>query len=253
MIGWLSLTDEQRKATIDEAARLSGINPKAIEKDWWVTLILKALFECEYAPLMIFKGGTSLSKCWNLIERFSEDIDIALDPKAFSHEHKKNPTSGEVRRLKRAGCVFTSTLLKETLQKQLGFIGVLRGKITIVPEAINDEMPDKDPQILFATYISLYDPHLYLQDAVKIEVSVRSLMEPHRVQPTNSMLYQYFPNPAYLELPLNIASVEPRKTFLEKVFLLHEEFLKPEIAKIRVERMSGICMTFPECLNGESI
>lgn len=83
MIDWLHLTDEQRRTSIAQAAVVSGIAEKAIEKDWWVTLTLKAIFESPYAKFFIFKGGTSLSKGWKLIERFSEDIDIALDPMAY--------------------------------------------------------------------------------------------------------------------------------------------------------------------------
>jgi hypothetical protein len=56
MIGWLQLTDTQRKATIDRAEQLSGITAKAIEKDWWVTLTLKALFQSTLAPHIVFKG-----------------------------------------------------------------------------------------------------------------------------------------------------------------------------------------------------
>ena len=53
--------------------------PAAIEKDWWVVQTLRLVFELECADSLIFKGGTSLSKAWGLIERFSEDIDLALD------------------------------------------------------------------------------------------------------------------------------------------------------------------------------
>lgn len=76
MTGWLRLTDEQRKASIDETAFRSGRQASAIEKDWWVTLTLKALFTMPEAKHLVFKGGTSLSKCWKLVQRFSEDIDI---------------------------------------------------------------------------------------------------------------------------------------------------------------------------------
>lgn len=62
MQGWLKLTDEQRRTSIAQAAIKSGITAKAIEKDWWVTLTLKALFESPYTRFFIFKGGTSLSK-----------------------------------------------------------------------------------------------------------------------------------------------------------------------------------------------
>jgi predicted nucleotidyltransferase component of viral defense system len=106
MIGWLTLKPEQRKAVIDEAEQLSGIPAKAIEKDWWVIITLKALFQSAYRNYLVFKGGTSLSKGWNLIARFSEDIDIALDPQAFGMGYKENPTKSYVDKLKRKGCEF---------------------------------------------------------------------------------------------------------------------------------------------------
>jgi len=72
MIGWIqNLNEEERKIAIEQAAFHCGVISQAIEKDWWVTLTLKAIFQTEYAPHLLFKGGTSLSKCWKLIERFS--------------------------------------------------------------------------------------------------------------------------------------------------------------------------------------
>jgi hypothetical protein len=68
MTGWLlDLTDDQRRTTLAQAAQESGMRAEVVEKDWWVTLTLKALFNTPYAQYMVFKGGTSLSKCWNLI------------------------------------------------------------------------------------------------------------------------------------------------------------------------------------------
>ena len=80
MTGWLQLTLDQRRTTLEQAFVRSGMQTKAIEKDWWVTLCLKALFSTPYAPYCLFKGGTSLSKGWKLIQRLSEDIDIAIAP-----------------------------------------------------------------------------------------------------------------------------------------------------------------------------
>ena len=76
---WLQLEEQIRIATINQVSNTTGFPAQAVEKDWWVTLALRALFSNKYAPYMVFKGGTSLSKSWNLISRFSEDIDIALD------------------------------------------------------------------------------------------------------------------------------------------------------------------------------
>jgi predicted nucleotidyltransferase component of viral defense system len=79
MIGWLkNLNDASRLTSINEASRISGISAKAIEKDWWVTLSLKLVFNTPNAKHFAFKGGTSLSKGWQLIDRFSEDIDVSL-------------------------------------------------------------------------------------------------------------------------------------------------------------------------------
>lgn len=238
MTGWLKLTDEQRRTTIEQVNLKTSIPEKAIEKDWWVTLTLKALFQSAYAKHLVFKGGTSLSKCWKLINRFSEDIDIALDPEAFGMKYEEHPTKSYLDRLRRKGCTFTSTTLRDELENQLAALGVTANAIIVEAEPIPEKFPDTDPQVLYVKYNSLYDPNPYIADQVKIEVSVRSLKIPFTTRPVLSILSEYFPNPAYAETAFEVAVVEPRKTFLEKAFLLHEEFGKPDKSKIRSERMS---------------
>nr|WP_295872820.1 nucleotidyl transferase AbiEii/AbiGii toxin family protein [uncultured Chitinophaga sp.] len=235
----LSLTREQQKTALEEVSLLSGISANAIEKDWWVTLTLKAIFQSPYANCFIFKGGTSLSKGWRLIERFSEDIDLALDPRAFGMEYKEEPTKGEVERLRRRGCEFTSTILKQTLKEQFSKLGVSSTLYTITAEAIAPQRPDKDPQRIFITFDSVLSPVAYLRSIVQIEVSARSLLEPFTEKPVMSLIHEYFPNSLYYpEIPFYVPVVVPRKTLLEKAFLLNEEFIKPDSRKIRVERMS---------------
>lgn len=237
MTGWLSLTNAQRKAAIDQAEQLSGIGAKVIEKDWWVTITLKALFNSAYARYLVFKGGTSLSKCWKLIDRFSEDIDLALAPEAFGMQYLENPSKMAVERLKRKGCAFTSNELKSALEIQMTILGVPADMMTIeAPRRY--KYPDADPQTIYARYSSLYASNNYIADEVKVEVSVRSLRTPFTTMIVQSLLHEINPNPVYEETPFPVDVVEPRKTFLEKVFLLHEEFGKPDKSKIRTERMS---------------
>lgn len=238
MIGWLQLTDEQRKSVINEAEQISGITAKAIEKDWWVTLVLKALFQSAYKDFMVFKGGTSLSKGWDLIARFSEDIDIALDSKAFGIEYQDNPNKSFIEKLKRAGCAFTTNELRAELEKQLLALGVPVNTVTVVAADIPEKFPDTDPQTLFVRYKSLYASNPYLADEVKVEVSVRSAIMPFTRLPLQTLLNKINPKPLYKETPFEANIVEPRKTFIEKVFLLHEEFGKPDKSKIRSQRMS---------------
>jgi len=238
MTGWLQLTDEQRRTSIAQAAVVSGIAAKAIEKDWWVTLTLKALFESPYAKFFIFKGGTSLSKGWKLIERFSEDIDIALDPMAFGREYKTNPSHTYVKTLKKEGCAFTSTVLLDALKAQFNHMGIPMTDIAITAETVPETIPDRDPQTLYVKYKSLYPPHGYIADEVKIEFSVRSLKDPYATISIQSILFEAFPNIAYAETPFEVVAVAPQKTLLEKAFLLHEKFLNVNTDKIKIERLS---------------
>lgn len=238
MTGWLTLTDEQRRITVEQAAIRSGINAKAIEKDWWVTLTLKALFQSAYTDYLVFKGGTSLSKCWKLIERFSEDIDIALAPEAFDMSYEENPSKTYVEKLRRKGCEFTSNELKLELEKQFILLGLSAEMIRIEAEPVPEKFPDTDPQVLHVRYNSLFDVSEYLADEVKIEVSVRSLKVPFAAKKVQSILYEVLPNKAYEETPFLVTAAEPRKTFLEKMFLLHEEFHRPDMSRIRSFRMS---------------
>lgn len=238
MIGWLTLTDDQRRATINEAEQNSGINAKALEKDWWVTLTLKALFQSSFSKYIVFKGGTSLSKCWKLIARFSEDIDIALAPEAFNMEYMENPSKGYVEKMKRKGCKFTTDELKAALEKEIDALGVPADMVVIYSEPIPQKFPDKDPQTLYISYPSLYQLNGYIADQVKLEVSVRSLTAPFTKVFIQSLQNEYNPLGVYEETPFEVDAVEPRKTFLEKAFLLHEEFGRPDASRIRTERMS---------------
>lgn len=240
MIEFLKLSEDQRRGIIGVIDYTQGIPEKAVEKDWWVTITLKALFTGEYAPFIVFKGGTSLSKCWKLIERFSEDIDIALNSEAFGIKYEENPSKSYVNNLKKKACAFTSNELKNSLEKQLLAFGVPAELFTIEAEVIDAKMPDKDPQTLFLKYKSLFEPNNYLADQVKIEISARSQKEPSKKVKILSFIGEspHVQEEAYKELPLELTAVEPQRTFLEKAFLLHEEFKKADKAKIKAERMS---------------
>ena len=73
------LDDETRDKIFSKYVYEYGNNKAIVEKDFWVTLVLDYLFnKCEFKNFFVFKGGTSLSKCFNLINRFSEDIDLIL-------------------------------------------------------------------------------------------------------------------------------------------------------------------------------
>lgn len=172
MIELLQLPEEERTILITSASAKLGLPVQAVEKDWWVTLILKALFSLSLREHFIFKGGTSLSKGWKLIDRFSEDIDIALSPEAFGRIYEVTPSHSYVKRLKREGCKYTNTVIKTALETKLAELGVPAGMFNIIQEPVPENMPDKDPQTLYVYFDSLFEPGGYMLDPVKIEFGV---------------------------------------------------------------------------------
>ncbi|MDP5049377.1 MAG: nucleotidyl transferase AbiEii/AbiGii toxin family protein [Saprospiraceae bacterium] len=239
MIGWLiNLNDASRLTSINEASRISGISAKAIEKDWWVTLSLKLLFNSPYARHFAFKGGTSLSKGWQLIDRFSEDIDISLSSEAVNIEYVEKPSKTFVEQLRRAGCFFTSNELMEALKAEFRNSQVPEILYSIEAESVRSDMPDTDPQTLYVNFISLFDPKPYLPDRVKIEFSVRSLKEPSIKRGMRSLLVTHFPNENYIEENCEILTIQPQRTLIERMLLLHEEYNRDERGKMRTDRMS---------------
>ncbi|GHV67369.1 hypothetical protein FACS1894199_12720 [Bacteroidia bacterium] len=79
----IRLSDKNRTEIFATVSTLKNLPPEAIEKDVWVTAVLRSLFALPYSNQISFKGGTSLSKCWNVIERFSDDVDVAINREYF--------------------------------------------------------------------------------------------------------------------------------------------------------------------------
>lgn len=229
---WLALTKERRIEILNQATELTGLPSVAIEKDWWITVLLNASFSLQYSNNIVFKGGTSLSKGWNLIERFSEDIDLAIDRKFFGFDGDISKT--QIKNLRKQSCEFISTIFLDDLNKILTEWKLI-DECKLIAQPVIDS--DKDPQVIEIHYNSVIDTSEYLPQRVLIEVSSRSLMEPVEERQINSILGENFSQQNFAMEPFTIATVLPQRTFLEKVFLLHEEFSQG-VEKIRVERLS---------------
>jgi hypothetical protein len=224
MTNWFNISPENQLKYINQTAALIGLPPVAVEKDVWVTLALKAVFSLPFADKIIFKGGTSLSKAWQLIERFSEDIDLALDP--YFLGYKGEPSKNQVDKLRKASCAFVSNDLKTSIEKQLQEMGVPSGSFSLIARPVKSS--DTDPQVLELEFSSLLNQPSYLPQKVLIEVGARSLMEPVADRSVFMLISESFPDIQELDKTFNIPAVLPSRTFLEKVMLIHEEFMKAE-------------------------
>ncbi len=198
------------------------------------------MFSLPYAKHLSFKGGTSLSKCWHLIDRFSEDIDIAIDREylGFYGTLSKTQISDKLRR---ATCSFVRKTMQHDLAEQLCKNGIAEDKFQVNVDIT--PISTTDPETININYDSVLtlsidgENGLYVLPKIKVEVSGRSMSEPMSEVSLDSMIDQVYPKAPFAEPKFNVRAVLPERTFLEKIFLLHEEFAKPKDL-IRVERMS---------------
>ncbi|HLF63487.1 MAG TPA: nucleotidyl transferase AbiEii/AbiGii toxin family protein [Saprospiraceae bacterium] len=206
----------------------------AVEKDWWVVRTLQLVFETEIAEHTVFKGGTSLSKAWSLIDRFSEDIDLALDRKFLGFDKPDIEMNGsQVSKLRRESNSYITATYLPQIEKDFAKAGFTEVKLQLV--AI--KAPDEDPVKILVHYPSVTAPSRYLPPKVEIEIGCRSLIEPYTEREIVSFVGERFKGRPFADTEIIIPVVNPERTFLEKVFLLHEEFQQPT-EKIRTERKS---------------
>lgn len=226
---FIEMPKELQTKSIETLSLNYGMPEQIIEKDWWVSAVMRALFALPYADQMSFKGGTSLSKCWNVISRFSEDIDIAVNRGYLGYGGELSRTQVSDK-LRRAACTFVRERLQNDLRDKMIEQGIPSDKFSI--EVNITSISTVDPEVINVRYDSLYPMLSYIRNAVKIEVSGRSMSEPLENVQLRSMIEDAFPNTQFAEAKFNVPTVKPERTFLEKVCLLHEEFSK-EVAEVR--------------------
>ena len=231
---WLKLTDQTRRNIFAETSAAIGLPDAAVEKDWWVVHTIDLVFNTSIAPHTVFKGGTSLSKAWGLIDRFSEDIDLALDRRFLGFDKKDYEITGsQVRKLREQSFQFISENYFPELRRKFSDTGF--DNMTFQLGEIKSH--DQDPLIIEIYYPTVTDPVSYLQPRVLIEVGSRSMMEPFEKCSFTSFVGEHFKGRSFADELITIPTVRPERTFLEKIFLLHEEFQYP-LKKIKVERKS---------------
>lgn len=208
-----------------------GMPAHAVEKDWWVVQVLSAIFEMRSGQHLVFKGGTSLSKAWGLIDRFSEDIDLAIDRSFLGFEGELNKKQITALR-KKANQYISNIFFPELKQKMIE-----NGFTDLKWEIIDSNESDQDPKIIMMYYPNVIESPGYIQPKVQIEIGCRSLREPFKIQNLNTLVDEHFPNTDFALPAINVPTAIPERTFLEKIFLLHEEFSKP-VQSIRVQRLS---------------
>lgn len=222
MNNYFQLSKEQQQVVLTQAANKTGVPVQAVEKDLWVTVVLQMVFSLSVANHLVFKGGTSLSKVWKVIRRFSEDIDLAIDPSIWGFGG--DLTKKQIKQLRKVSSIFVRDELSRLLQGTVSETGMAEW---LQVEADSDGEGDgtyPEPRVIHIRYQSLFDEDLpYLHSEVKLEVGARSLLEPTATAVVTSVIEDVLPVSTTIERVM-IPTALAEKTFLEKAFLLHELF-----------------------------
>ena len=223
MIDFYTLPDDSKRVAIEQTALKHGLSNQLIEKDLWVSTLLEIIFTLPFADKLVFKGGTSLSKVWGLIDRFSEDIDLAIDRSLFGLEG--DLTVRQLKQLRKKSSLFVSNELCEELKVAVAQYG-LDTYLTIEAQPNGEgDRTYPEPRQIYIRYQSLFDAELaYVKPQIILETGARSLFEPTQKATVNSMVATEFSNIRTSVVKADITTAVPAKTFLEKVFLLYELF-----------------------------
>lgn len=204
--------------TVATSERLKK-SPQILQKDIWLCWALDTLFQMPGRLPMAFKGGTSLSKVYNAIQRFSEDIDITINYKAFATE---DPFEKSVSRSK----------IKK-ISDQIKALVTHHIKTMIIPhfeneikKQFNKSMPtvelDEDGETLHVHYPSALEQESeYLLDSIKLEFGGRNLTTPNNIITITTDICDHMNNLHFPSAKVTVLS--PEKTFWEKITLIHAE------------------------------
>ena len=219
---FLALSDQDRRDVLETAARRLDTVASYVEKDFWVCVVLDAIFYRRPAdhPRLLFKGGTSLSKGFGLIQRFSEDIDIVVSREDLGFGEDRDPTGLKELSNKARGALFEElrSACSQYIRGDLAdwLVSMVGERARVV-----QDIEDYAQQTLLIEYPPLFPKSgtEYVQPRIKLEAGARSALEPSVTVSVH----------AYIEEELSelvsrvdgIQMIVPERTFLEKLLILH--------------------------------
>lgn len=233
---FFSLPTEDRKEALEVAASQSGRPAYLLEKDAWVVWTLSALFSSPFAKDLIFKGGTSLSKVYHVIDRFSEDIDVTYDIRAIAHDLVKDAGADALPATKSQARKWRDTI-DERLATWI--------KIEVAPyieQRLREEVIDAQTRVeqdsLYIDYRTKVSGYGYVPHHIKIEFGSRSTGEPTEELPIVCDAAEFL---AGVLFPTAVPRVmRAERTAWEKMTAIHVFCLQGEIRDQRARHWSDI-------------
>jgi len=232
------LDEQERRLLFNETAARMGFAPWVAEKDFWVCWALKRLFALpEGSPRLLFKGGTSLSKVFGIIRRFSEDIDLSINREdlGFTGERDPEALSGNARRrmleeLTHAVQGFVHGELLPRLRDD--FSKVFQGHVRWAIDSV-----EGSPNLLFEYPVAAATAGTgYVSQSILIEIGARSDHSPAGDYGVNPYAYDHFPE-YFIDPSCTVRVMSAERTFWEKATILHA-YYHGGVKRAEKDRMS---------------
>ena len=225
MLKIANASERERRIVFLNTAEKLEIHPAIVEKDFWVCFMLDYLFHrSAWKSNIAFKGGTSLSKSYGLIERFSEDIDLILDWRVLGYE--KDEPWEERSNTKQDAFNKEAGTRTEAFLKNEFMPAVIADLKNELGRNVNCYIEDDDPQTVVFAYNRSFEDSAILP-VIRLEIGALAAWTPaaeKTITPYAAEQYgRLFKQPS-----TEILTVLPKRTFWEKVTILHREAYRPE-------------------------
>ena len=223
------LPDEEREILFQNTAAKMGMNAAIIEKDFWVCLTLDYLFhKCQWKKAFAFKGGTSLSKVYNLIDRFSEDIDLILDWRTVGYGYSE-PWKKRSNTQQQKFIVESSNRVNAFLKDE--FLPVFKTDIhDCVGRSVSVYIDDDDPGTVKFGYPRAFEETSILQE-IRLEIGALAAWTPTQLADIHPYAADYYPL-IFRQTSTQVLTTTAERSFWEKATILHQEAHRPETSKI---------------------
>lgn len=207
---------QDRRDLFEATAVKLGTNAQSVEKDFWVSRTIDALFKgLPRQPKLFFKGGTSLSKGYGLIRRFSEDIDIVFSRNGLLLGPDRDPFVDGLSAKKRKD---RFEALTKICAQHVG--GKMKARLATLMPSCEVQVSESDPTTLELRYPSLFPQDAYLRPFVKVECGARGALEPIEVRAIAPYIQDLLEMRLDLTTP-KVTLIAAKRTFWEKALILH--------------------------------
>ena len=224
----------ERQPYFEETAARRNSTTTAVEKDFWICWTLKHLFALEAIPELRFKGGTSLSKVFGLIERLSEDVDVSIDRTALGFTGERDMANPALTNTKRKAldeqlrAAITAEVNSHILLKLHDRFNAILGKQAW--ELAPSKEENEEMTLLFH-YPIAFEYSKYLQPQIKIEFG-RGDQQPSHKSSVTPFAADTFPE-VFRERAATVLVLDSERTFWEKLTILHAENHRPDPSKLK--------------------